>query len=355
MIKRSICLLLPLVSILIACGGGAERNNAAENSPTGRQTVRVAIGKPEKELTLTGKVACNPDRTVSISPLVNGVIERTYFSLGDKVNKGQVMLDIRSAELSSLQSEEVALKAELRIAQRELQAARKLYPDKMITEREMFEAEGRVEQAQAALAKLEADMTVFGASNGSGVFSIKAPTSGYVISKNVSAGSTVSAEGDPLFTVADLSEVWVIANVYASNLTFVRPGMEAAVSTISYPGEYFSGKIDAISQVFDPEEKALKARIVLPNSGLRLKPEMSAVIRLKEVFEKGMPYIPTRAVIFDDDAYYVIVRDVESDAIRPIAPFSDHDGVTYVSSGLSENEEVLIQNPLLIYAKLRGK
>ena len=124
-------------------------------------------------------------------------------------------------------------------------------------------------------------MSMYGYNRASGTFSVKSPMAGYVVHKNTSSGSTIAEGGDIVFTIADLSRVWIVANVYAGDLQFVSEGMEVEITTLSYPDEVFSGKINTLSQVFDPEEKVLKSRIFMDNKDLKFKPEMSVIVKLK--------------------------------------------------------------------------
>jgi efflux transporter, RND family, MFP subunit len=325
-----------------------------ENFIPNVKTVKAVTDSQVREITFAGHVTADPDKTISYSPLVNGVVVRTNFSLGEKVNKGAAMLDIRSTELSTLQAELISQEAELKISSRELKSAQTLYTDKMISEKELLAAEGKYHQAKAAFDKTNADISVYGMNKGEGLFTITSPVSGYVISKKCPVGSNVSADNEVLFSVADLSEVWVIANIYASNLQFVRYGMEAEISAISYPNEIFKGKIDLVSQVFDPDDKVLKARIVLPNTEMKLKPEMSVVVKLRNQAPEGVVSLPSETVIFDKDAYFIVVKNDSDYSIRRVIPMGHHGGNTYLS-GVEAGEDVVVKNQLLIYNELKGE
>jgi cobalt-zinc-cadmium efflux system membrane fusion protein len=180
--------------------------------------------------------------------------------------------------------------------------------------------------------------------------------SGFVVHKKASQGSTISPESDAVFTIADLSTVWITVNVYASNLLFVNEGMEVEMSTFSYPDEKFYGKINALSQVFDPEERVLKARIIMNNKDLKLKPEMSMLVTLKDNTPHRRIAIPSDALIFDDDQYFVVVEEaIGKFAIRKVISEGHTNKTSYISEGLSEGEKVVMKNQLLIYSGIKGE
>lgn len=318
------------------------------------KTVKATLSNQEQELVLTGKVEYDPDKTISYLPLISGVIDKAYFSLGDKVQKGQALFDMRSTELSALFSEKVSLEAEEKVANRELKTAQSMFEDNILSEKELLEATGKVKQIEAAIHKIESDMAFYGTNKGNGIFSVHAPMSGYIVHKKASTGSMISPESEEVFTIADLTTVWVTANVYASNLLAVREGMEVEITTLSYPGEVFYGIINSLSQVFDPEEKVLKARIIMDNRDLKLKPEMSMLVKVKDKNSQQLIGIPSDALIFDDNQYFVVVKDIAGNfVIRMVVLQGHHHHTSYIASGLSENDHVVIENQLLIYSSLK--
>ncbi len=363
MIRKPIIFVLFIFSIFLwsACSNNSSTPSADKDSSKIKKpflknitTIKAALSEQEDELTLSGQVECDPDKVINYTPLVNGVADRIYFSLGDKVQKGQTMLDIRSSDLSTLQSDYVSAEAEIKIAQRELTTAQSMYSDNMLSEKELIEAQVKLQKAQSIFTKIKNDISVQGTNKGNGVFSIKSPMSGYVVKKNVSSGSTISTEQNPLFTIADLSSVWITINIYAGNLLFVKEGMEVNITTLSYPGEVFTGKINSLSQVFDPEEKVLKARIVMPNKDLKFKPEMAVVVRLKNSVHAQYVSVPSDVLIFDDDRYFVVVQENENIfKIKEVKLHGHFNKTTYIQSGLSEGETVVSRNQLLIYSDLK--
>jgi len=354
---RKVSLLIIGTLVLFSCTEQKQENNAKKDNSffEGIKTTEVIQEKPKKEISFSGRVICNPDLTVSYSSLVSGVIERSYFTLGDYVNKGQVMLDMRSTELSSLQSELVSLESSLEIAMRELKSSTDLFQDNIYSEREYLENKGKVRQIEASLEKLRADISLYGENKGDGVFSVLAPSNGYVITKNLSTGGSVSAQGDPLFAIADLKEVWVIANIFAGNLQFVEDGMVAEINSIAYPNETFTGKVDWVSHLFDSQDKTIKARITLKNEKIKLKPDMPVVVKLISENETPTISLPSEAIIFDNNSYHTIVENSGNYSIRKVVISGTNSGKSYISSGVESGDRVVVENQLLLYNDLKSR
>lgn len=362
MIRKEIALLI-IVSIVAFCVASCSKAASKENDHRKAEihadflpeikTAAAVLSARQEGLTLTGKVEYDPDKIIHYAPLVNGVVERTYFSLGDRVGKGDVLFDIRSTELTQLQAEATSLQAEEQIVEREFKSAQSMFDAGMLSERELLEAQARLNQCKASLQKIETDMSFYGYNEENGTFSVKSPMSGFIVDKNVSSGSTIASGGDIAFTVADLSTVWIIANVYASNLQSVQENMEAEITTLSYPDEVFKGKIKTLSQVFDPEEKVLKARIPFPNNDLKFKPEMSVLITLQKQDNQQLLSIPSNALIFDNDRYFVVLEeDKGTYKVKEVTLQSIHNETSYIASGIWEGDRVLVRNQLLVYEKL---
>jgi cobalt-zinc-cadmium efflux system membrane fusion protein len=130
--------------------------------------------------------------------------------------------------------------------------------------------------------------------------------------------------------------------------------MNVEMTSFSYPNEIFYGKINSLSQVFDPEERVLKARIIMSNKDLKLKPEMSILVKLKDKTPQQLMAIPSDALIFDNDQYFVVVEDTHGNfMIRNVALAGHNDKTTYIESGLKVGEKVVVKNQLLIFQGLK--
>ncbi len=161
-------------------------------------------------------------------------------------------------------------------------------------------------------------------------------------------------KSDVIFSIAQIDEIWVLANVNESNISKVAVGYEASVQTISYPDKIFKGKIDRIFNAIDPSTKAMKVLIKIPNPDLLLKPEMNATVMIRFSEPKQLIAVPTSAVLFDKSKNWVMVykdkSNVETrhvDVYRRLARC-----LTYLTSGVQAGEKVISKNGLLIYDAL---
>jgi len=349
------------VLLFIACG---QRDQMVREAPTDfclndalKQKIRIdtVMERPvTQHVNLTGEVTYNPDNVVQFVSLVEGIVVSTHFSLGDYVSKGQVLAAINSPELNAMLAERRNLNARSQVLERELAAAERLYADRIASARDLLEAQSEKERLAADLAGIESSLALFNPNERNGTFEILAPASGYIVEKNMSIGASFN-DGESLFTISDLDEVWVMVNVYATDMQFVAPGMEARIRTLAYPNAIFNGQISALSQVFDGEERVLKARVIMKNKALELKPGMSADISVERRTEEQAVAIPADAVIFDDNQYFAVVYDGDCSLHVRNLTFSAKDDTWYfLAEGLAQGERVVSRNHLLVYEKIKN-
>lgn len=304
---------------------------------------------------LTGSIDANPDKVINFVSLVNGIISNTYFSLGDAVSKGQVLAEMQSTELSSLQAELNSLKSQIEIAKVDLDAKEQMFKDGISSNKELIEAKNELRILESEKQKVENNLSLFSASSTKNVFQIKAPASGIITEKNINSGSTVTDDGASLFSISDLNDVWAMANIYSTDIAHVTKGMEVEIKTISYPDEIFTGKIDVISQVLDQEARVLKARIVLNNKDFKLKPGMIADIIALKKFNQQEVAVPTSSIVFFNNKNYVLVyKDDCNIEAREVEILTKKNNTTYLKKGLSESEKIITKNQLLIFESLNN-
>ncbi len=315
----------------------------------------VTFRRIEQQLKLTGKVECDPSRIVYYTPLVNGMVMSMHFNLGDQVAKGQTMVVIHSAELSALHAEKQGIEAEISILTRNMESTLSLYNDRLASRKELTEAEVRLRQAEVELKKVSQTLAIYGTpEQGGKAFQLKAPASGFVTDCKIAPGAPITSSAEPIFCIADLRKVWITANVYAGDLTFLKEGMPVDIQTMAYPDEVFHGKIDIIPQVLDPEEHVLKARIFMPNEELKLKPEMAVDLTLRKSREVSMATVPSTALIFENDRYFVIKQENDTYTVAEVKLHSQSQDISYIEGGIQPGEKVVTKNQLLMYHQLKG-
>ncbi len=318
--------------------------------------IETTVKSPITEsILLNARVESNPDKVVHFVSLVSGVITKTNFSLGEEVKKGQVLMEIRSAELSGLSSQKSSLQSQILVAQRELESVQEMHEDKIASHKDLIEAQSNLDILKAELGNALSQLEMYSASNEKGVYQIKAPSTGIIINNNISSGMQISAEGDPLFTIADIKEVWIVANIYAGNVPYVKKEMKVDIKASAYPDEVFSGKINTISQIFDAEERVLKARIVMDNFDGHLMPGMLVDVIVEKQDDRLANSVPIKALIFDDNQHFLLVYNSECDIeARKVTPLVQNEKHVFFENNIEEGEKIITKNHLLIYNHLKA-
>ena len=320
----------------------------------------VSLAKVEKkniedDYNFYGKISADKNSYIDVYPLVGGNVLSVNVELGDHVAKGQVLATIRSTELAEVQKDVSDAKTDLIVAQNNLRVAKEMYEGKLNTERDVLEAKSQLQKAQDQMQRAGAVSTVYNVKKGN-IYSVVAPISGYIVQKNINKDMQLRSDrSDNIFDVANLTNVWAIMNVNESDIEKISLGMKAQVSTLSYPDKVFDGKIDKIFKIIDPQTNAMQARVVLDNANGLLIPESKATIKISSSENNTALTVPSKAVIFDDNRSFVVMYKSRTDVkVKEIKVLKQVGDVTYVSEGLSEGEEVITNNQLLIYRSLNN-
>jgi cobalt-zinc-cadmium efflux system membrane fusion protein len=307
----------------------------------------------QMELNLYGKITADNNKMIEIFPVVGGNVTKVYVELGDYVKKGQILASIRSTEVAEFEKELEDAKNDVVVAKNNVKVAQELYEGKLTTDREVLEAKSQLEKAQSQLHRIQETYKIYNIKGGA-TFDIRSPLNGFIIQKKINQDMLLRNDrSDNIFDIAEIDNVWAIANVNESDINLVSLGINAAVSTLSYPDKKFYGKVDKIFNIIDPETKAMKVRIKLENHGYLLKPEMRATIKLSYFEPDTMIAIPSKAVIFDKSKSFVLIfKDRNNIETRQVDFFRQVGDITYISSGIEIGEKVITENQLLIYDAL---
>lgn len=304
----------------------------------------------KNQLNFYGKITADNNKLIEVFPIVGGNVVRVNVELGDYVTKGQILAIIRSTEIADFEKQLFDAKNDLLVTKNNLKVTQELFEGKLNSEREVMEAKSQVEKATSQLNRMEETYKIYNIKAGS-IYEVKAPISGFVIEKHINSDMLLrNDKTDNIFDIAQINEVWAIANINESDINQVKIGENASVTTLSDPDKIHSGKVDKIFNIIDPETKAMKVRIILKNPSYLLKPEMRATIKLSYTEDKSMIAIPSDAVIFDKSKNYVMIYHNKNNIeTRQVEVFRQVDNLTYISNGLKVNEKVINHNQLLIY------
>ncbi len=307
-----------------------------------------------EQITLTGKIDYNQNDLVAFSSLIEGVIENIYFELGDEVKKGQVLANVRSSQIQDIIQQRKIYTNQLSLLQNQLTTKNDLLKDGLSSLPEIQSTQNEIENTKIEIQKIDQMLQLFSVNSSEGVYQILAPKNGFIVQKNVSIGQNIHAGTDPLFAISNLNKIWVMVNIYANNLRYIKQNDVVAVRTMAYPDKIYKGKINKIYNSFDDNEHVLKARVELDNLDMSLVPGLSAdiIIDKDNAQETGFA-IPNKAIVFSNNKQYVIVyKSACNLEVQQVRPKAQNELYTYVTTGFQYGDRVVTENALLLFEEL---
>jgi membrane fusion protein, heavy metal efflux system len=313
----------------------------------------VKLSKSENEIKLIGKVSVDEEKVVKIFPLVSGLVTEVKVELGDNVRKGQILAVIKSSEVANIENDLVTAQSNLAVAKRNLSATEDLYKGGLTSEKEYITSQKELLKAESEQRRVNNIIEIYGSTENS-EYIVKSPITGYIVEKFITPNMQIRPDNTSnLFSISDLKNVWVLANVYESDIASIHNGENVTISTIPYPDKYFKGVIDKVYNLLDPDNKTMKVRIQLENNEGLLKPEMFANVIVHQVKDSMMLSVPAKAVVFDRNKYWVVnYIDRCNVQIRQVDIITSTSLYSYIRSGLTSGERVIAKNQLLIYNEL---
>ena len=324
------------------------------------QHVQVVTIQPttlKRTLRLTGAVAYNAFNTTPVITQVGGPVSRILVVPGDHVKSGQAMLDVSSPDYSQLLDSYLKAADSSRLAEKYYARAEDLYQHHAIAERDLEQAESDRTQAQADLNAAEQGMKILGIKNpadlakapSSALIPVLAPISGEVVERLVAPGQVVQAGQTQAFTISDLSTVWVLANIYQSDLAYVHSGDDVVVETDAFP-DSFHGKISYISPALDPNTRTLQARILVDNPGEKLKRDMYCTVTVTAGVLSNVVAVPNASILRDDNnqPFVYVATGTNQFGRRDVDLGENQNGQTQIMKGISVGERVVGDGSLFI-------
>jgi cobalt-zinc-cadmium efflux system membrane fusion protein len=367
--KNLLLFLVPIQTILLAACSA--HSNEVDDTSTGFcipdslmlnltfDTVRSE--SVMSDLKLSGKISFNEDNVVKIFPLVSGHVVDVKVSLGDYVQKGQLLATVRSSDMAGYFNEYESAQSGVEIAKKNLDVTSDMRGSGVSSEKDYLTAQIEYRKALAEFNKVSEVLKIYGGnisagdSTGSG-YNIKAPANGFIVEKNVNTGMELRTDNtNNLFTISDLREVWAVANVYETDIAKIKQGSGAEISTLSYPDKKFSGKVERISTILNPETNVMSVKIRLSNPDYTLKPGMFANISILFPGTEKKLMLPSSAVLFDDNKNYIVLFNKQCDvSMEPVNIFKPVNGKTYLEDdSLHEGDLVIDRNNLFVFTALK--
>lgn len=306
-------------------------------------------------LSLTGMVDFDQDKQASIFSLVSGIVQDVKVQLGDYVTTGQVLAVVKSSEMAGYSNNLVIAESNVTATKKQLDANNELYKNGLASILDVTTAQSNYDQALSALNTAKKVLKING-NNDKGDYIIKSPVSGFIVQKNITNNTAVRSDnGTNLFTISDLKDVWVQANVYEANIEKVHVGDPVDVKILSEPNRVFAGKVDKILNVLDPATKVIKVRVVLQNPDYILKPDMYASVVVSNSAGREALCVPSSAIVYETSRYYVLVYRGNGNAdITPVEILNKLGDKTYISSGVQVGDKVIASLALQIYSELNN-
>ena len=322
-------------------------NLITPDQPERFQLVTAATRPEVSELSANGSVAPDVSRTVPVNALSAGRVFEIHAQLGDDVQKGQLLLTINSSDMSQAFSDYKKFQADEALAKTQSERAQLLFSHGALAQKDLDVAMEGYEKAKVDTQTALDRIRILGGDpqHPSSAIEVRAPVSGTIVEQNVTAAAGVkSLDNSPnLFIIADLSQVWVICDVYENDLAQVHVGDRAQIELNAYQNRRLSGRIANIGKLLDPNTRSAKVRIELSNEHGLLRPNMFATAHFQSQGSQMRTVVPANSVLRLEDRDWVFVkgegnqfrrREVHAGAVNS-------DGTQQVSSGLSAGEQVV--------------
>ncbi|HXC20189.1 MAG TPA: efflux RND transporter periplasmic adaptor subunit [Steroidobacteraceae bacterium] len=312
-----------------------------------------------EELT-EGKIGVNGDRATPVISPYSGRVTRVIAGLGDTVKAGAPLATVEASEFVQAQNDLKVAAAQVKLARINETRKHALYDAKGGSLQDWQQAQADLASAETALNAVRNRLQIFGktpvdianleslqAMNP--VATIVAPLAGVVVDRQVGPGQYLQAGGAPVFTIADPSSVWLLANVREADSGSVNLGQPVEVRVLAYPKRIFKARVTYVAAVVDPVTHRLPVRAEIDNRDLALKPEMFATFRIVTSGATESPAVPAAAVVYEGAAAHVwVVAGDGLVAYRAIRTGRSDDGLVEVLDGLKTGERIVTKGGLFI-------
>jgi cobalt-zinc-cadmium efflux system membrane fusion protein len=328
--------------------------SAEEAQTAGIKVQKLELQEKAEQVMVTATIQANQDKSAHVVPRVPGRIVKVNASLGDRVKRGQSLAELDSIDLGEAHSGYLQAASEAAVAQANFERAQRLQADNIIPEKDYLRARAEHEKARAALRAASDKLRMMGVDpdkHSGSVFPLTAPFAGTIIEKKAVLGELATPDKS-LFTVADLSVLWIESDLFEKDLGKVKVGAQATVTISAYPGEVFKGRLTYISSTMDKETRTVKARVEVPNPDGRLKPEMFATVAIGTGGSAKALLVPEDAVLLLQGQPTVFVAESGGFEPRAVEVGERAQGYAVLKSGVAAGENVVVSGAYALKARL---
>lgn len=331
-------------------------------SVTPQQQSRIHLVVATKSLfqptiEVTGTVAFNGDRSTQVLSPVSGPVSRLFVEVGASVSRGTPLAAVASPDFAAAIANYRKTQATYRNLQRIADQDVELFKTDAIARRDVesaqVDAAAAAADRDAALEQLRSlgvnPASIADGSANAISATIRAPIDGVVVERNINPGQLLQAGSTPAFTIADLSTMWVLANVFEADLPSVRRGQLATVSSNSMPTP-ITGRVDYVAALVDPASRATSVRITVPNRNNSLKRDMYVKVSINSDLKRSGILVPVAAVLRDEQNLpFVFVEATPGKYSRRTITLGAHVGQNYeIASGVTVGEKVVAEGALFL-------
>jgi cobalt-zinc-cadmium efflux system membrane fusion protein len=324
----------------------------------------VGTFKFHAEVLTDGKIASDDDLVTPVYSPFSGLVTKLYAKAGDGVAKGQRLMDIAASEMAQAQSDLIAAVQQLHLASLSEARQHALYEAKGGALKDWEQAKSDLETARANERAVRNRLRILGNSDteidalgqkpaANAVSPVTAPIAGVVTARQVGlgqyVGSAAAGASSPVFTIADTSRVWLLANIPEDAAAAMHVGLHAEARILAIPGRVFNAKITYVGAAIDPNTKRLPVRAEIDNPDGALKAEMFASFRILTGDDTEAPGIPEEAVVYEGRTARVWVRGQDGSVeLRQVETGRTQNGEVEVLSGLKAGESIVTSGSLFI-------
>lgn len=312
--------------------------------PTRKESIQSQLYAP-------AVVEADPQRFARIFPPLSGRLVKLHVQLGDTVTQGQLLATLHSGDFFAAQNDYVKAKNAVQLTSRALKRQQELLEHKIAAQKDVEQAESDFQSANSDLDNATKRLLVYGFDPETDRFGqplqVFSPLAGQVVDMASGRGEFRNDVSASLMTVADLSTVWLTANVPEKDLRHLRQGQSIQAALVAYPGEVFTGQVLFIGALIDPDLRVAKVRIAFPNPEGRLKPGMFATVNFLGVPE-SQATVPTTAIVQSGQSAFVF-EQVKPWTLQPreVTVGPQQGERTVIAKGLEVGASILTKEGVL--------